>query len=171
MRRTITAACLAATAALTLAACSSATKVAGDDKAAAGTPAAAELTATTAFAGIAQTVKTAKLTQTVTAENDGNHLLGRPGQYTSKIGFADSRIKGADVSFYKTGDVELGGAIEVFPDAAGATARAKYIQAVTKSMPALAEYDFPHGTILVRVSRFLTPAQAGAYDRAAATLG
>lgn len=122
---------------------------------------------TTAFAEIAKTVKTAKLTQTVTAENDGNHLLGRPGQYTSKIGFADSRITGDAVSIYKTGDVELGGAIEVFPDAASATARAKYILAVTKGMPILAEYDYPVGTVLVRVSRFLPPAQAKEYETAA----
>lgn len=33
-------------------------------------------------------------------------------------------------------------------------------------MPALAEYNFVHGTILVRVSHSLTPAQAAAYKAA-----
>lgn len=118
------------------------------------------LTATTAFTSIAKTVTTARLTGTVTAANDPNHLLGRPNQYTSKVTFADSRIAKADAAVFSKGDVELGGAIEVFSDPADAAARAKYIQTVTKSLPALAEYDYVHGSTVVRVSRFLTPAQA-----------
>lgn len=131
----------------------------------------AVLDATSAFNEIAKAVPTGKLTLTVTAENDENHLLGRPGQYTSKIAFADSRIKGDDAAMYETGDIELGGSIEVFPDAAGAKTRAAYIQKVTKGMPALAEYDYPVGTILVRVSRYLTPAQASEYETVAKKLG
>ncbi|MFC5032767.1 hypothetical protein ACFPJ8_29040 [Streptomyces fildesensis] len=72
---------------------------------------------------------------------------------------------------YKTGDVELGGCIEVFPTTEAAKTRAEYIQKVTASIPMLAEYDYPHGTVLVRVSRYLTPTQAAAYDKAGSKLG
>jgi hypothetical protein len=129
------------------------------------------LTATTAFQRIAAAVPTAKLSGTVTAANDPDHLLGRPGQYTSKVTFTDSRIKAADVVDPSKGSVDLGGEVEVFGDAASAKARAKYIQTVTKSLPALAEYDYVHGAVLVRVSHYLTPAQAGGYKSAAAQLG
>ncbi|MFJ5901556.1 hypothetical protein ACIQFZ_40810 [Streptomyces sp. NPDC093064] len=62
--------------------------------------------------------------------------------------------------------MERGGAIEVFADPADAQARAKYIESVTKSMSTLAEYDYVHGTILVRVSHYLTPKQAAEYKAA-----
>ncbi|CCB73347.1 conserved protein of unknown function [Streptantibioticus cattleyicolor NRRL 8057 = DSM 46488] len=110
---------------------------------------------------------TAHLTGTVTAENDPNHLLGRPNQYTSKVTFSDSRVPAGDTSHLDATDIGKGGAIEAFATPADAEARAKYVQAVTKSMPALAEYDYQHGTILIRVSHFLTPAQAAAYKTAA----
>jgi hypothetical protein len=139
--------------------------------AAAKSSASKPLTATTALEAIAVSVKSVKLTGTVTAANDSNHLLGRPSQYTSKVTFSDSRISKGDASVFSKGDVELGGAIEVFGSPDDAKARAKYIQTVTKSMPGLAEYDYVHGSIVVRVSRFLTPAQAGEYKAAAAKLG
>ncbi|ELP67660.1 hypothetical protein STRTUCAR8_08573 [Streptomyces turgidiscabies Car8] len=167
MRRTLT----TTTAALFLAglaACSSNPKPAADAKAG---PASQPLTASSAFAKVSASVASAKLSGTVTAENDPNHLLGRPSQYTSKVTFADSRIKAADISGTKEGDVERGGAIEVFGSEADAQTRAKYIQAVTKSLPALAEYDYVHGSVLVRVSHYLTPAQAAGYESAAAELG
>lgn len=142
-----------------------------DDSANPAKPAAAasKLTASTAFTKLG--IPTAKLSGTVTAANDPDHLLGRPNQYTSKVTFSDSRIKAADVEGTSKGDVTRGGEIEVFADPAAAAARAKYIQAVTKSMPALAEYDYVHGTVLVRVSMLLTPAQAGEYKKAADSLG
>lgn len=124
------------------------------------------LTASTAFTKLAATVTSAKQSGIVTAANDGNHLLGRPNQYTSKVTFTDSRIKASDVEGTDKGDVDRGGAIEVFADPADAKARAKYIQAVTKSMPVFSEYDYVHGTVLVRVSHYLTPAQAAVYKKA-----
>ncbi|MFD8394921.1 hypothetical protein ACFV2N_38470 [Streptomyces sp. NPDC059680] len=167
MRRTImpTAAVLLAG----LAACGPSDKTKPVDNGKAGSSAAAStpLTAQSAFQKIAASVSSAKLSGTVTADDDPNHLLGRPGQYTSKVTFSDSRIKAADVEGTKAGDVDRGGAVEVFADPADAATRAKYIQAVTKSMPALAEYDYVHGTVLVRVSHYLTPAQAAAYKTAA----
>ncbi|MCW2875334.1 hypothetical protein [Actinacidiphila oryziradicis] len=134
------------------------------------TTASTPLDASAALKAIAATVATARLTGVVTAENDSNHLLGRPNQYTSKVTFADSRIAKSDAAVFSKGDVELGGAVEVFSDPANATARAKYIQAVTKNLPALAEYDYVQGGTVVRVSRFLTPDQAGQYKTAAAKL-
>jgi hypothetical protein len=162
--RTATAATTALLA-ITLVGCSNDS---GDDKAAA---ASKSLTARSAFQKISAAVPSAKLTGTVTAENDPNHLLGRPSQYTSKITFSDSRISASDVSGTEKGDVGRGGSIEVFASAADAKARAEYIQSVTKSLPALTEYDYIHGTMLVRVSHYLAPKQASEYKSAAATLG
>lgn len=174
MRRTIT----TATAAILLAglaACSN-TKTGtttADKPTALGKPATVSkpVNASAAFTKLSATVDSAKLSGTVTADNDPNHLLGRPGQYASKVTFNDTRIKASDVSGTDKGDVDRGGAIEVFATPADATARAKYIQAVTKSMPMLSEYDYVHGTVLVRVSHYLTPDQAAGYKTAANGIG
>ena len=155
----------------TLAACSSSDSGSKASNAAGAAVASKPLDAGAAFTKLAAAVPTAKLSGTVTAANDGNHLLGRPNQYTSKVDFTDSRIKAADVADSSKGSVDLGGAVEVFSSPADAKARAAYIQAVTKSMPALAEYDYVHGTVLVRVSHYLTPDQAGQYKTAADSLG
>lgn len=171
MNRTLTATATA-TLLLTLAACSSKSTPSTDHS---GQPAKASathaLTASSALTKLSAQVGTAKLSGTVTAENDPNHLLGRPNQYTSKVTFTDTRIKKTDLEGTGKGDVERGGAIEVFDSPANAAARAKYIQAVTKSMPALSEYDYVHGTVLVRVSHYLTPAQASQYKTATNDLG
>ncbi|MEU1535554.1 hypothetical protein [Streptomyces fagopyri] len=148
-----------------LTACSSATGHGSDDRG--GAADTKPLDAAGAFSQLSGKISTANLSGTVTAENDPNKLLGRPNQYTSKITFTDSQISADDVTGTDKGDVSRGGAIEVFGSPADATARAKYIQAVTKGMPALSEYDYVHGTVVVRVSHYLTPKQAGAYKSAA----
>ena len=171
MNRTLATAALATALLTGLTACSNSTSSSSSSSSQKpGAPASKPLTANTAFASISGKVSSAKLSGTVTAENDPNHLLGRPNQYTSKVTFTDSRIKAADVAGTEKGDVERGGAIEVFGSPADAAARAKYIQAVTKSMPALTEYDYVHGTVLIRVSHYLTPAQAASYKTAAVHL-
>lgn len=173
MNRTLTTAATTAILLAALTACSSGSSTSNTDSgnkgSSAGGAAAASkpLTASTAFTKLASAVTPAKLSGTVTADNDPNHLLGRPNQYTSKVTFTDSRINASDVSGSAQGDVNRGGAIEVFGNATDATAREKYIQAVTKTMPALAEYDYVHGNVLVRVSHLLTPAQAQQYKAAA----
>jgi hypothetical protein len=129
------------------------------------------LTASTAFTLLSSKVATVKLSGTVTAANDPNHLLGRPGQYTSKVTFTDSRIKASDVIDSSKGSVDLGGSIEVFADPTDAAARANYLEAVTRLMSALTENDYLHGTVLLRVSHYLPPAQGTAYKSAAASLG
>ncbi|MFC8433369.1 hypothetical protein [Streptomyces sp. NPDC057253] len=135
-----------------------------------GPAASRPITASSAFSGVSARVSTAKQSGTVTAANDPNHLLGRPNQYTSKVTFTDTRIKASDVSGSEKGALERGGAIEVFADASDAKARADYIQSVTKAMSALAEYDYVHDTVLVRVSHYLTPDQAAEYKAAADAL-
>lgn len=127
-------------------------------------------TASTAFRAMSAQVRTATLTGTVTSENDPNHLLGRPGEYTSKVTFSDSWVQASQVTGADPGAVERGGAIEAFANPSDAKARADYIRTITKSSPALAEYDYVHGSVLVRVSRYLTPKQAAAYETAAAEL-
>ncbi len=105
----------------------------------------------------------------VTASSDSNHLLGRPNGYTSKITFTDSRLNPADANDPTAGSVDLGGAIESYPDASGATARSAYIQSILKADPMLGtEYDYVVGSSLLRLSALLTPAQVQQYKSAGA---
>lgn len=127
--------------------------------------------ASTDYATLHAAVPTSKLTVVVTAANDGNHLLGRPHEYTSAIKFSDSRIKASDVDGLDKDDVTRGGGIEVFTSHDDAQTRANYIQTVTKGMPALSEYDYVSGDAVIRVSHLLTPAQAAGYKTAAKKLG
>lgn len=175
MRKTVIAVAVAVLAALT--ACSSSSD-SNDSKPAAsqtatGAPAAeapAELTAESAFEEIAGKIGTAKLSTVFTESNDPNKLLGRPGQYTSKVAFADSRIAAADVEGLKEGDTARGGGIEVFETAEQAEKRAEYIERVTEGIPMLAEYHYVNGNVLVRVSHYLSPSQAADYEKATASL-
>jgi hypothetical protein len=103
----------------------------------------------------------------VTADNDVNKLLGRPGQYTSKVMWKDTRVTiayinhtGADI------DVSDGGSIEVCSTIVDAQNRFKYIQTISKSSSMFAEYEYLDGTAILRVSSQLTPTQAQAYDTA-----
>jgi hypothetical protein len=125
---------------------------------------AAPLTARSAYQQMSRTVTSMGHSGAVTATNDPNYLLGRPGQYTSKITFTDSLVPAGDVTGAGPGDVERGGAIEVFANPGDAKTRAAYIRGVTRAMPAIAEYDYVHGTVLVRVSRYLTPKHAAEYE-------
>lgn len=101
---------------------------------------------------------------TYTADNDLNHLLGRPGQYIGKTNWIDTRMTttntGADIA------VRDGGSVETFATLADATARFTYIQGISKSSPLFAEYEYQEGTAILRISSTLTPDQAQAYDDA-----
>lgn len=184
MNRTLNLTATAALACLALTACASSVKPASSDGATVqvsastatttpATPAAAPavLNASQVMAKLAQLVPQAKQTVVVTAANDGNHLLGRPNEYTSKVDFSDSRIPASDGQGDDPGDVDFGGSIEVFPSPALAAARVKYIQAVTASVPMFSEYDYQAGDAVIRVSHYLTPAQAADYQKAVKTLG
>lgn len=130
----------------------------------------APLTAETALKKITTNVSTAKLGTVFTETNDPNKLLGRPGQYLSKVSFTDSRIAADDVSGLDEADTGRGGGIEVFETAEQAKKRATYIERVTEGMPMLAEYHYVNGPVLVRVSHYLTPSQAADYEEATAAL-
>ena len=128
-------------------------------------------TAATAWAAIHKAVPASRFTLTVTEANDGNHLLGRPHQYTSAMKFSDSRVKASDVEGDEKDDVTRGGGIEVFANHSHAQARADYIQAIVKASPMFAEYDYVSGNVVIRVSHYLSPTQAAEYKTAASKLG
>jgi hypothetical protein len=112
-----------------------------------------------------------------TAATDPNSELGRQGGYTSKVAWVDRQAVRAYQAGFKQdqlgfspglpgdrGSIDNGGGIEVFPTAAGARARADFIRGFG---PSLADgYDFTVGGALLRLSRYLTPAQARAYRSA-----
>jgi len=151
-----------AAAALLLVGCSSA-----DSSAPVAAPTAATPTADKVVGTLTGKIPTVTLVKAYTAEDDPNHLLGRPNGYTSKAAFADSRVPAGQLEGVAPDGTDRGGSVEVFADAAGAKARADYIQTITKSLPAAAEYDYPVGPVLVRVSHLLTPDQAKEYEAAA----
>lgn len=172
MRRTTTAA--AALGLALLAGCTSTSTPtdAGQSQGAASSQAAPSPTAAPDAAAVIAKLKAAGLpigaTVVYSAATDVNHLLGRPGGYTSKAAWNDTRIRPADHPGLEPGDVQLGGSIEVYPDTDGAQARAKYIEGLISAAPVLGtEYDYVAGTVVVRVSGLLTPDQAAAYKSAA----
>lgn len=172
-RVTVRAAGLVAVALLTLAGC-------GSDAAATSTaaPAVGATVTGTTTAHTAEQVAAAlrgagvplAVTRVYTADTDPNHLLGRPNGYTSKLAFTDSRIPAAEVDGFDADATERGGSVEVYPDAAGATARKEFIQAALKGAGGVLgrEYDYLPGGVIVRVTGKLTPDQAGVYERAPA---
>jgi len=117
-----------------------------------------------------KTVPSLKVTVVYTEASDPNHQLGRPGGYTSKVTFSDSRIPAKEVEFTDEHDLTRGGSVEVFDTAAAAEKRAAYIRKIGESMPTFAEYDYVQGPVLLRVSKILTPTQAKEYEQALAEL-
>jgi hypothetical protein len=106
----------------------------------------------------------------ITETNDANDLIGRPGQYVSKVAFADSRL-GVPIDPAEPGN-EGGGSIEVFADGTDAQARSDYIQETLQSLGPIAgtEYHYLAGPILVRVTGELPPSVAAEYGAAVADL-
>lgn len=105
-------------------------------------------------------------TLVITAESDPNHLLGRPGGYTSKVAWRDTRVREGD----NLGGVRAGGSIEMYPDAAVARQRGEYISAIVAKAPIFGEYTYVQGRIVLRVSKILTPDQAEQYRAVLAEL-
>ena len=96
----------------------------------------------------------------ITEANYPNNLIGRPGQYTSKVVFADERTGVAIDETAPSNDA--GGSIEVFEDAQAAQGRSDYIQESLASLGPIAgtEYHYLSGTALVRVTGELVPTVA-----------
>ena len=97
----------------------------------------------------------------LTAETD--ELLGRPGQYTSKADFVDTRVPQDKLTGVTNKSVSPGGSVEVFASTDDMKARIKLIETITKSF-SVPEYDYQHGLALLRVSGILTPDQAKEYE-------
>ncbi|HBI05357.1 MAG TPA: hypothetical protein DDY49_15185 [Paenibacillaceae bacterium] len=98
-----------------------------------------------------------------TEADDPNNLLGRPGQYTSKVNFVDTRVNEDS-----TQDIEVsnGGSVEVFVNENDAKSRYEYISNIAKSAPIFNEYDFRYGNVVLRISKKLTPTQEKEYEEA-----
>lgn len=96
----------------------------------------------------------------VTAADDSNQLLGRPGQYTSKLFFYDGRHPKVPESD------ENENSIEVFASAEDAKTRHDYIENVTKGTPFLMQYLLLSGRVLVRLDKAVLPDEAEKYKAA-----
>jgi hypothetical protein len=94
--------------------------------------------------------------------------MGRQGGYTSKVAWVDPRAvkAGAGNPASDRGGTEFGGGIEVFPTAADAKARYQYLKGFKP--PFGDGYDYLTGPAVLRLSQYLTPAQARAYEAALA---
>ena len=103
--------------------------------------------------------------ETYTAENDPNELLGRPAQYVGKATFMDTRLP-PDELVGEGFDVANGGSVESFDNEDDAIARQEYLEIVTQGIPAFAEYTYREGTVVLRLSGGLTPDQAAEYEEA-----
>lgn len=128
-------------------------------------------TAAVILDGLRARIPTITETTVYDETTDPNDLLGRPGQYTSKAGFHDSRVPAADLEFESHPfAVRRGGDIEVFPSPESAKRRADYIDSIVNHSASVAlggpEYIYLERNVLLRVSRSLTPAQASEYKRA-----
>lgn len=98
------------------------------------------------------------------ASTDPNELLGRPGQYTAKLNFADTGLE-------QYGESLTGGSLESFSSEKDLQNRVDYIKSITESMPGLVEYQYVNGLMLLRLDKGLTPDQAAAYDTVFQGLG
>lgn len=85
--------------------------------------------------------------KTYTAEDDPNKLLGRPGQYLTKVGW---KLDGGEAT------------IEVFRTPEDAQKRAEYTRAIGSSSPMFLQYVYvnPKRSAVLRLPKELTPAKA-----------
>ena len=106
-----------------------------------------------------------------TAENDPNTRLGRPGQYTGKANFHDTRfqmVKLTDSEFMNFR--HSGGTVEIFATEEDLAARTTALDTALAQIPtAPPEYRYSQGTVLLRLGHVLTPEQAQQYDAALAS--
>jgi hypothetical protein len=160
--------------ALALAACGSTTPATSSAPPASASPAAAPPSAQASCGGSAAVLtarmKAAGLPITglivYNATTDPNHLLGRQGEYTSKDAWVDPAAvtAGAGSPSSDPGGTEFGGGIEVFSTVADAQARLAYLKAFRP--PFGDGYDYLAGSAILRLSNYLTPAQAAKFRAA-----
>lgn len=92
----------------------------------------------------------------VTEETDSNELLGRPGQYTSKVVFYD--IAG------NAGRNNDKCTIEVFDSSKDAKTRFDYVKSLSESISMLSEYDYLNDIVILRIDNCVSPADAQKYE-------
>lgn len=100
----------------------------------------------------------------ITENNDPNNLIGRPNGYASAAVLYDPDAKPTD----RKPGVDQGATIEVFPTAADAQQRSRYIQKILDNGGGFlgTEYHYPSGAALLRVSGTLKPSVAKSYEKA-----
>lgn len=98
---------------------------------------------------------------TLTEETDANNnMMGRPGQYVSKVFFVDERYRGQGMEPAEQNT------IETFATKEDATNRREYIEGVIEAMPLFNQYIIQSGTVLLRLDRALKPSDAKEYEAA-----
>lgn len=98
-----------------------------------------------------------------TAETDPNEMLGRPGGYTSKVNFRDTRLT-PERDTIETTD---GGSVEFFASKTDLQRRVDHLKSVWDTIPLIdRDVVFTKGTVLLRVSIRLLTEQSNAYGSA-----
>lgn len=98
-----------------------------------------------------------------TEETDVNGLLGRPGEYTGKVDWADDRVEQYDE------ENPVGGTIEVFKSQEDMENRKTYIESMWEAVPLTEDeyiYVSPDGLALMRISYDVSPTAAEQYRTA-----
>lgn len=102
-----------------------------------------------------------------TEDTDLNKLLGRPGQYTSKVGFEDKRLEQVNANNEFLTEEErkepTGGTVEVFNNEKDMLNRKKYIESFSTSSM-FSQYVYSKGNALLRIDGKITPTQAKEYE-------
>lgn len=96
-----------------------------------------------------------------TESTDPNDLLGRPGGYTSKVNFADSRIEQYDITD------PYGGTVEVFITKNDTEKRRDHLEAILNAMDIFGGqyiYVSEDGLAILRLEYDITPSQAAEYE-------
>jgi len=94
----------------------------------------------------------------LTADNDTNHLIGRPNGSVAATVLVDSRLPPCSTS---EPGVDCDATVEQWPDIEAAQSRADYIQKMRESMPMLGqEWTTVRGNLLLPVTGNLKPAAA-----------
>ena len=93
-----------------------------------------------------------------TDKTDPNGLLGRPGEYTSKVNWADTRVEQYDVD-----EDPLGGTIEVFSSKNDMESRKQYLEVMAVNEYI---YESPDGLALMRIDYDIVPDDAKQYENA-----
>ena len=97
----------------------------------------------------------------ITAETDDNKLLGRSGQYTSKVYFTDTRHPKDPEAFNSVDNT-----IEGFASVDDAKKRAEYVGGIAKATPMFAQYIYQSGVFVVRLDKAVLPDEAKGYEAA-----